>query len=231
MNVNQPHLALLPNSGHPGVQRSAAAISVVIADDHSGVREGLRQLLDAVDGIEVVAESAELKSTSLLVAERRPDVLVLDLSMPDGSSLQAAGELRRRIPETQIVIVTSDDTPGYAQRALAAGAIGFVLKELADEDLAPAIRAAVQGDEYLSSPIAVRLTAMRQALTDGDLTARESEVLRLIALGHTYVEIARKLDVSARTIETHRANIDRKLGLRTRAELVRYALSCGLLEA
>jgi two-component system response regulator NreC len=230
MPAIHPHLSAVEDLAAEGAQR--APLSVVIADDHALMREGLGRLLDEAEDIEVVAgQASDLKSMALLVAESRPDVLVLDLCMPDGSSLQATSELRTRMPETQIVIVSMDDTPGFARRALASGAIGYVLKELADEDLAPAIRAASQGDEFLSAPVASRLTSLRQTLTDGRLTARESEVLRLIALGHTNVEIARTLDVSARTIETHRAHVHRKLQLRTRAELVRYALRCGLLES
>jgi two-component system, NarL family, response regulator NreC len=230
MPAIHPHLSAVEDPAAEGAQR--ATLSVVIADDHALMREGLGRLLDEAEDIEVVSgEASDLKSMALLVAESRPDVLVLDLCMPDGSSLRATSELRTRIPETQVVIVSMEDAPGFAQRALASGAIGYVLKELADEDLAPAIRAASQGDEFLSAPVASRLTSLRQTLTDGRLTARESEVLRLIALGHTNVEIARTLDVSARTIETHRANIHRKLQLRTRAELVRYALRCGLLES
>jgi two-component system, NarL family, response regulator NreC len=209
----------------------APEVSVVIAGDHDAMRKGLRRLLADEQSITVTAEAVDLEPTAAQVSERQPDVLVLDLSIADGSTLSTLRELRKRVPQTQVVIVSADTAPGFAQRALAAGAIGFVLKEFADEDLARAIRAAARGDEYLSPLIAQRLTALRHALTDGRLTPRESEVLRLVALGHTNVEIARKLEVSARTVETHRANIHDKLGLRTRADLVRYALRCGLLES
>src|SRR6185437_6278585 len=159
----------------------------------------------------------------------RPDVLVLDLQMPDGSSIQAIGDLRRRSPDTHVVVVSMEDTPGFAQRVLAAGASGYVLKELAAEDLPAAVHAAAAGVEYISEPVAVRLSRARQALTHGRLTGREAEVLRLIALGYTNTEIAERLSLSPRTIETHRAHIQRKLELRTRAQLVDYALRCGLL--
>jgi len=210
---------------------SERALSVVVADDHAMIRRGLRQLLEDEQGIELTGEAVDLESTAQAVNEHQPDVLVLDLTMPDGSAIEMLAKLRTTSPHTQIVVVSTEDAPGFAQRALASGASGFVLKELADEDLAGAIYAAAQGDEYLSAPVARRLAALRQARTDGRLTTREAEVLRLIALGHTNVEIARQLGVSARTIETHRANIHSKLGLRTRAELVRYALRCGLLES
>jgi two-component system response regulator NreC len=206
-------------------------LTVVVADDHAMMRRGLRRLLEDERGITLAGEAIDLKSTSKVVSERRPDVLVLDLTLPDGCALDILGELRMESPQTRIVIVTMEDAPGFAQRALAAGASGFVLKEHADEDLATAIYAVAQGDEYISAPVARRLATLRQARTEGRLTTREAEVLRLIALGHTNLEVSRQLRVSARTVETHRANIHGKLELRTRAELVRYALRCGLLES
>ncbi len=215
----------------PETSTDAGTLSVVVADDHAMMRRGLRQLLEGEQGITLAGEAIDLESTAQAVSEHQPDVLVLDLTLPNGSAMELLSELRAKSPRTQIVIVSMEDAPGFAQRALAAGASGFVLKELADEDLAGAIYAAAQGDEYLSAPVASRLAALRQARTDGRLTVREAEVLRLIALGHTNVEVARQLGVSARTVETHRANIHGKLGLRTRAELVRYALRCGLLES
>jgi len=204
-------------------------LSVVIADDHALMRQGLRRLLEGEEHVAVAAETTELEQTGAVVAKHKPDVLVLDMHLRDGSTLAVLRELRQRSPGTQIVIVSMDDTPALAQRALATGAIAYVLKEHADEDLAPAVRAAARGDEYLSPALGRRLATLRHALSEGRLTARESEVLRLIAFGHTNVEIARKLEVSPRTIETHRANIHEKLALRTRAELVRYALRTGLL--
>jgi len=215
----------------PDGSSAVANLSVVVADDHAMMRRGLRQLLEDERGITLAGEAIDLKSTAKVVSERRPDVLVLDLTLPDGCALDILGELRMKSPQTRIVVVTMENAPGFAQRALAAGASGFVLKERADEDLADAVYAVAQGDEYISAPVARQLAALRQARTDGRLTVREAEVLRLIALGHTNVEIARQLGVSARTVETHRANIHGKLGLRTRAELVRYAVRCGLLES
>ena len=209
----------------------AAPVRVVIVDDSSSMRDGLRGLLDSSDAIEVTGEAGDLNAATRLLIQERPDVLVLDLNLPDGSSLSRLAKLRSESPGTQIVIISMDDTPGLVQRAISSGAIGYVLKEYADEDLAHAIHAAARGDEYLSEKLERRLAPLRRALTDGCVTTREVEVLRLIGLGHTNVEIARKLQVSARTIETHRANIHEKLRLRTRAELVRYALRCGLLES
>jgi two-component system response regulator NreC len=156
-------------------------------------------------------------------------VLVLDLGMSGMSSLQTVGQLRERVPDTQIVIVTMEENPAFAQRALAAGALGFVSKDHADTDLPEAVRAAARDEEYLSPSVTARLAALHRSLTNDKLTVREVEVLRLIALGYTTVEIARKLRLSPRTIETHREHIHRKLGVRTRAELVRYALRRSLL--
>jgi len=215
----------------PDETGTLGTLTVVVADDHAMMRRGLRQLLEDERGITLTGEAVDLESTTQVVTERQPDVLVLDLTMPDGSAIDILAELRAKSPQTRIVVVTMEDAPGFAQRALAAGAGGFVLKELADQDLADAVYAVAQGEEYISAPVARRLATLRQARTDGRLTAREAEVLRLIALGHTNVEVARQLGVSARTVETHRANIHGKLELRTRAELVRYALRCGLLES
>jgi two-component system response regulator NreC len=222
------HLAHSPPGTAPVVD-AASPIRVVLADDHSLMRRSLRFLLDREDGVEVIAEAVDLASVVRLVHSHQPHVLVLDLSMPDGSSIETIGKLRERVPDTQIVVLTMDDSPVFAQRALAAGALAFVLKDLADGELPEAVRAAARGGEYVSPRVAVRLDALQRSLTEDKLTAREVEVLRLIALGHTSVEIARKLHLSPHTVETHRARIHGKLGLATRAELVRYALGRGLL--
>jgi two-component system, NarL family, response regulator NreC len=206
-----------------------APIRVLLADDHELTRRSVRMLLDSELDIEVTAEATDLASVERHVASHRPCVLVLDLNMPGGSSIEAIGRLRECSPDTQIVIMTMEDSTVFAQRAFAVGAIGFVLKDLADTELPEAIRAAVRGEEYVSPRVAPRLDALHRALSEDKLSAREVEVLRLIALGHTSVEIARKLHLSPRTVETHRARIHQKLGLATRAELVRYALGHGLL--
>jgi two-component system response regulator NreC len=224
------HLHLAPNPpGTGSAVYTASPIRVILADDHTMMRRTLRLLLDGEDGVEVIAEADDLASVMRNVHAHQPHVLVLDLNMPDGSGIEALSQLRERVPDTQIVVLTMDDSPVFAQRAFAAGAVGFVLKDLADDELTQAIRAAARGEEYVSPRMAARLDALHQALTEDKLTAREVEVLRLIALGHTSVEIARKLHLSPRTVETHRARIHGKLGLTTRAELVRYALGRGLL--
>lgn len=224
------HLHLAPGpTGTEPVLYAGSTIRVVLADDHALMRRGLRLLLDGEEGVEVIAEAVDLASVVRLVHSRQPHVLVLDLSMPDGSSIETIGKLREQVPDTQIVVLTMDDSPVFAQRALATGALGFVLKDLADGELPQSVRAAARGEEYVSPRVAARLDALQRSLIEDKLTTREVEVLRLIALGHTSVEIARKLHLSPRTVETHRARIHGKLGLTTRAQLVRYALGRGLL--
>jgi two-component system, NarL family, response regulator NreC len=211
--------------------RSAAtdAIRVVLAEDHARMRGSLRMVLEHAPGITVCAEAGDLALTRQHLLAHRPDVLVLDLNMRDGSSLAMVSELRMRLHGARVVIISMEDSPQFAKRALAAGASGYILKDHADEELPEAVLATARGREYVSARIASQLSRSRQALTRGRLSARETEVLRLIALGHTSQEAAAALEVSPRTIETHRANIHRKLAVRTRAQLVGYALRCGLL--
>jgi two-component system, NarL family, response regulator NreC len=225
MPVSHLHLAPEPPapSAEPGV------IRVLLADDHALVRRTLRLLLDQEHDIEVVAEADDLASVARYVAEHRPRAVALDLGLTDGSISEAIRLLRERAPQTQIVIVTMEENPVFAQRALDAGAIGFVSKDLADEELPEAIRRAAHDEQYVSPRISLPLENAIRAVAEDKLTVREVEVLRLIALGHTSVEIAQKLELSPRTVETHRARILHKLGFRTRAELVAYALRRGLL--
>ena len=223
------HLHLARSSEEPGTAAANAHIRVLLADDHALMRRSLRLLLDGEEGMEVIAEANDLAAVTRHVHAHEPHVLVLDLSMPDGSSLEAISRLREQAPDTQIVVMTMEENPVFAQRAFAAGAVGFVAKDLADGELPQAVRAAARGEEFVSPRTATRLDALQRSLTGDALSPREVEVLRLIALGHTSVEIARKLHLSARTVETHRARIHGKLGLTTRAELVRYALGRGLL--
>jgi two-component system response regulator NreC len=223
------HLAADPDDGRTA--SSDASIRLVLADDHTMMRQSLRLLLDGERDIDVVAEAEDMDTVARQVEGHEPQVLVLDLSMPGGSSIRAISQLRERAPGTQIVVTTTEQSPLFAQRAFAAGALGYVSKELADEELPQAVRAAARGEEFVSLPVAARLGVLHRSLTDDALTPREVEVLRLIAIGHTSVEVARKLHLSPRTVETHRANIHRKLEFSTRAELVRYALRRGLLGA
>jgi two-component system response regulator NreC len=167
-----------------------------------------------------------------LARAHRPSVLVLDLNMPGGSSLDAIPRLGEQAPETAVVVLTMQDDPAFARRALQAGARGFVLKEAADEELLEAIRLAAAGDTYLNPRLGARMAATPDvpAGPPDDLSERELEVLQLIALGHTNSEIAEQLFLSTRTVETHRAHIQQKIRRTSRAELVRYALDHGLLE-
>ncbi len=208
---------------------AAWPIRVLLADDHARMREGLRRMLEEELDIEVVAEASDLSAASDGVHRERPHVLVLDPSLPGGSCIDTIGELRERVPDTQIVVLSMEQSPILAQRALTAGASGYVSKDLADSELPDALRAGARGEQYVSPPVATRLETLYRSLSENALTPREVEVLRLIALGHTSVEIARKLHLSPRTVETHRAHIHKKLGLTTRSQLVGYALRRGLL--
>ncbi len=199
-------------------------IKIVIADDHAIVRRGLKQLLDSEDGFEVVAEAQDVDSARRYMRGHHPDVLVLDLNMPGESSIEAIPKLREEFPDTQIVVLTMQNEPAYARSALGAGVLGYVLKESADAELVEAIRAAVAGERYLNPRLGAKLAAEPPPGPPDGLSERELEILRLIALGYTNSQVAEELFLSVRTVETHRAHIQQKLGLSDRAELVRYAL-------
>jgi two-component system response regulator NreC len=204
---------------------SSQEIQIVLADDHQVVRSGLRLLLQAEEDMRVIGEAGDVPGAQRLVEARRPDVLVLDLNMPGPSSLDAVGGLAGL---TAVVVLTMQDDPAFARQALQAGAKGYVLKEAADTELVSAIRAAADGRTYLNPELGARLVAAPEA--PDDLSEREVEVLRLIALGHTNTEIAGQLFLSVRTIEAHRRHILDKLRLTTRADLVRYALERRIVE-
>ncbi len=202
---------------------------MVLADDHSLVRRALRRLLDSEDGIEVVQEAVDLDTAVSHVHTHAPHVLVIDLDLPNGSTLLTLGELRRRAPRTEIVVLAMEPLPLFARRVLQAGAVGYVLKDQADSELAAAIRTAARGERYVSPQVAAALGALDAVERDGGLSGREAEVLWLTGLGYTGAEVVSKLHISRRTVDTHRANIHAKLGLRTRAELVDYALGHGVI--
>jgi two-component system response regulator NreC len=206
-------------------QRDPGVTTVVLADDHQVVRSGLRMLLDAEDGIEVVAEAGDVQTTLRRVLGYRPNVLVLDLNMPGEQSLPAIPRIRDSAPDTAIVVLTMQADPEFARAALRAGALGYVLKEAADSELVRAIRLAAEGRTYLNPELGARIAAEPPAPAgppDG-LTEREVEVLKMIAGGHSNSEIAAALYLSVRTIESHRAHIQQKTRRTTRAELVSYA--------
>jgi two-component system response regulator NreC len=206
-------------------------ITIVIADDHKVVRAGLRLLLEAEEGFEVVAEAGDVAGTERRIAAYHPRVLILDLNMPGESSLLAIPRLRQNAPTTQIVVLTMQNDPAFAREALRAGAIGYVLKEAADSELVQAVRLAAEGRTYLNPELGARLAAEPPSPSGppDDLSARELEVLKLIALGHTNGEIAQSLYLSVRTVESHRAHIQQKTGRTTRADLVAYAREHSLL--
>ena len=207
-------------------------ITVVLADDHAVVRKGLRMLVEAEDGLHVVAEAGNVPDAMRMARAHRPSVLVLDLNMPGGSSLEAIPTIRQEAPMTAIVVLTMQNDPSFARQALQAGALGFVLKEAADDELLGAIKLAAEGETYLNPRLGARLAA-QPAQPSGppdDLSERELEVLKLIALGHTNAEIAGQLYLSVRTVESHRAHIQQKTRLSSRAELVRYALEHHLID-
>jgi two-component system response regulator NreC len=208
------------------------AINIVLADDHQVVRAGLRLLLQSEDGMHVVGEVGDAGAALEMVAARKPDVLVLDLNMPGQPSLSALPEVAQRSPGTRVVVLTMQDDPMYARKALQGGAAAYVLKEAADEELVAAVRAAADGRTYLNPELGARLAAAPEAPAGppDDLTDREADILRLIALGHTNAEIGQQLFLSVRTVESHRAHIQQKLGRTSRADLVRYALDHGLVD-
>ncbi|HEV7941208.1 MAG TPA: response regulator transcription factor [Solirubrobacteraceae bacterium] len=221
----------LAGGGDGGQEKVTAGktIRIVLADDHAVVRSGLRLLLDSEPDFEVVAEAGDLEAAQRYVRGHHPDVLVLDLNMPGGSSLEAIPTIRQQMPETEIVVLTMQQEPAFARRALGAGAIGYVLKEAADDELVEAVHRAAAGESYLNPRLGARLASEPPPGPPDDLSEREVDVLRLIALGHTNAEIAGKLYLSVRTVETHRAHIQQKLNLSSRAELVGYALRRGLV--
>jgi two-component system response regulator NreC len=208
---------------------SVEAIRIVLADDHAVVRSGLRMLLDSESDFEVVAEASDTESARRYVLGHHPKVLVLDLNMPGGSSLEAIPTIREEFPDTQIVVLTMQREPAFAREALSAGALGYVLKEAADDELVEAVRRAAVGESYLNPRLGARMAAEPPPGPPDDLSEREVEVLRLIALGHTNAEIGEQLYLSVRTVETHRSHIQQKLRLSSRAELVGYAIDRGLI--
>jgi two-component system, NarL family, response regulator NreC len=208
-------------------------IRLVIIDDHQLVRSGLRRLLENQEDMTVEDEAGTAYDAVRLARLHKPDVILLDVVMPGGSGLEAIPEIREAAPDARVLTLSMQDDPSYVRQAFAAGASGYVLKEAADDELLAAVREVAEGGRYVDPQLGARLAAADAATAadaDADpLSDREREVLRLLALGHTNQEIAQMLYLSVRTAETHRARIMQKLGLTTRAELVRYALDHGLL--
>ena len=209
-------------------------IRVLIVDDHAVVRAGLRRVIEAEPDLEAVGEAATAERAVFAAIEQKPDVVLLDVVMPGQSAIEGMPALLQAVPEVKVLVLSMQDDPHYVREAFEAGASGYVLKEAADTEVVGAIRAVAAGERYVHPALGARLVAAdaeeRRRAEDDPLSEREREVLRLLALGHTNQEIAKLLYISVRTAETHRAHIMQKLRLGSRAELVRYALSEGLLE-
>jgi two-component system, NarL family, response regulator NreC len=211
----------------------ADPIRVLIVDDHAVVRTGIRLLLAAEADIEPVGEAGSRREAIFEARSTNPDVILLDVVMPDGSGLESIPQLLHEVPGAKILVLSMQDDPRYVREAFANGASGYVLKEAADVEVVSAVREVARGGRYVHPELGARLiTADADAARRADedpLSDREREVLRLLAYGHTNQEIAKQLFISVRTAETHRAHIMQKLRLTTRAELVRYAIAQGLL--
>jgi DNA-binding NarL/FixJ family response regulator len=206
---------------------------VLIADDHGIVRSGLRMLLERQEGIEVIAEADNGADARDIAIKEKPDLAILDVKMPKLTGLQATREIREKAPEVAVLILSMHDEERYLFEALKAGASGYVLKRAADQDLIEAIAAVRRGEPFLTPEAQQAL--IKDVLGGGEskdkeLTPREQEVVTLVAEAHTNKEIAELLSLSEKTVENHRANAMRKLGMRDRVELVRYAIRRGLIE-
>jgi DNA-binding NarL/FixJ family response regulator len=207
---------------------------VLVVDDHAVVRSGLKLVLESESGIEPVGEAGSAREAIFEARSLKPDVILLDVVLPDRSGLEIIPTLLKETPAAKVLVLSMQDDPQYVREAFSAGASGYVLKEAADTEVVAAVREVAAGGRYVHPELGARLVAAdteeRRRADEDPLSEREAEVLRLLALGHTNQEIAEQLFVSVRTAETHRAHILQKLRLSSRAELVRYALDQGLLD-
>jgi DNA-binding NarL/FixJ family response regulator len=207
---------------------------ILVADDHGIVRSGIRLLLERQPDFHVVAEAGDGTEAVALALSTRPDLCVLDVSMPRMTGLQAAREIRSHLPQARVLILSMHDDERYLFEALKAGASGYVLKREADTDLVEAIRAVERGEAFLTT--AAQRSIIREWMSDSavgpeiPLTPREEEVVKLIAEAYTNAQIAEILHLAEKTVESHRSNVLRKLGMRDRVQLVRYAIRRGLIE-
>jgi two-component system, NarL family, response regulator NreC len=215
-----------------------AKIRILIADDHAVLRAGLRMLIGAQADMEVIGEAADGEEAVRRAAELKPDVALLDITMPGMGGIKAIEEIRRRAPETRVLVLTMHDVPAYLRSVLAAGGSGYVVKRAADAELLSAIRGVYRGRTVLDPNLAVRVVQggigrRGSAPASGrppasPLSQREREVLDLVAQGFTNQQMADRLGLSVKTVETYRSRLVEKLGLRSRADLVRYAMDSGL---
>lgn len=207
-------------------------LRVFLADDHTIVRNGLRLLIDSQADMEVVGEAADGKSAVSGIQASQPDVAVLDISMPGLGGAEAAERIRRDCPSVRVLVLSAHEEVAYVRQLLAAGAAGYVIKRAAAEDLVRAVRVVAAGQTYIDPAVAAQLVAglaPHAKPAEADLSEREQQVLRLIASGNPVKKIAAAIDVGQRTVETYKARAMEKLGLKTRADIVRYAASHGWL--
>ncbi len=209
-------------------------LRILLVDDHRVVRAGLRMLLEAEDGLEIVDEAGDVRDAVFKTRRHRPDLIVLDVMLPDGDGVESIARLQAEAPQTKVLILSMEDSGHHVRRAFGNGANGYVLKDAAEDELVSAIREVAAGGRYLHPALGARLMQAeveeRQRAAADPLSDREREVLRLLAEGHTNQEIAAQLYISVRTAETHRAHIMQKLGFNARSELVRYAIDQGMLD-
>ncbi len=214
-------------------------IRVAIVDDHAVMRDGLDALISSQSDMEVVGQAADADAVEPIVGRALPDVLILDVSMPSGSGIEAIQRVRRISARTRVLVLTMHDDQAFLRSALAAGAAGYIVKNAAGRDLLTAIREVHSGRSYVSITLSneglqhvlenVEASAS-DPLRQSGLSQRERQVLGLLAQGYTHRDIAERLDVAKKTIDTYRARIGEKLGLRTRADIIRYALENGILK-
>ena len=208
-------------------------VSLLLAEDHTLVRAGLRMLLSTVEGVEVVGEASNGREAVELAAQLEPDLVLMDINMPELNGLNATARITREVPSTRVIILSMFGTEAYVDQALRSGASGYLLKDADALELRFAIKAVLRGDTYLSPAVARHAAALAtRAGSAGDpLTLRQREILQLVVEGRTTKEIAQKLTLSARTVETHRHEIMERLQIRDTAGLVRYAIRIGLIQA
>jgi two-component system response regulator NreC len=212
-------------------------IRVLLADDHTILRDGIRALLDDQADIEVIGEAEDGLSTVKMVAKLKPDVVIMDIAMPILNGLEATRQIQRDYPQVKVLILTMHENEEYIRQVLAAGALGYVLKDAAAHDLLGAIRAVHRGEAVLSPAITrlviedyLRWGDIRPADISNGLTPREREILQLIAEGYTNKEIAEILNLSVKTIQSHRSNLMNKLDLHDRGELIKYAIQKKIID-
>lgn len=206
-------------------------LAILLAEDHQTVREGIKLLVNSQSDMEVVGEAGDGETALKMALDLRPDLVLMDISMPTINGLKATKRLRARQPDIKILVLTRHSDDGYLQQLIAAGANGYCLKQSAPTELIDAIRTVAAGNSYLDPSLTRKVLSGYVSRAEslrgeakGELTARESEVLRLIALGYSNKEIAGRLDLSVKTVEAHKSNAMRKLGIASRIDIVRYAI-------